>query len=725
MLESVRNDKLAIRLLDILLIKAPSSAIITGDILQAAAQNIFHGKDLIGQLLEYAPHIRIQPITIEAASRNSYYAPEILSQLLRHDRFVIVTTRALQNAARNDECGVEALQILLEQRSGNLPVTQIHSSPLPLDQTNAPSLRISSDVVEAAASNCDSGVQTMSLLLKWYPELQVSSKAVENASGKMHGEKLIKLWIAHKKCFVVSSEAIQRAANNTRTGMDVLNLLLRYNRELRISDEEIAVAASNLHLGFEMIRTLHKRWDSGNDFKKVLSSAAGNAHCGLQIMTYLLKRRKGNITADIIESCASSPFASRDMMTLLLKAAPDLKPSIGIVEAASDHPHHFFDNLEVLRASNSGMQITDAAIFNLTRASHDIIETIQQLSKYHYGFTITEGLLKGVVENVNANQGTIDYLYNFQKEQYPDAGPLPVTEEVLAAAFQTPANGVTSMVKALLNMIAKSDENPEVYRKRLEIVVKSSRPSALMPILQKHAEERGVEIPVSHKALCNAASVSATSQALRILLKWLPARDRHLVISQDVIAAAVGNQSGKSSLTLLMAYARQHNLPLMIDNDVFAKARHSELSTTRLVLKFWAEQDPSEPLHDHISQKVLKAAAENLMAPLSKAEMSNFHFLFRMLVDKGMEVSITSTRIIWHGDETVLYYLNRTSRTQNRPLDLGNLIMPHILKMAIRPRYSGRSMATLLIFVSKEKKDELVSGKLLLASACFGTVFRV
>jgi hypothetical protein len=309
----------------------------------------------------------------------------------------------------------------------------------------------------------------------------------------------------------------------------------------------------------------------------------------------------------------------------------------------SKHPHHFFDNLEVLGAGNSGMRITDAAMFNLTQASRNIIENIQQLSKYNDGFTITEGLLKTIVQNLNANEGTINYLYNFQKEHYPDAGPLPVTEEVLAAALQNSGNGVASMVKALLNLIAKREENPEVNRKRLEIVVTSTRSSALMPILQKHAEERGMEVPVSHKALCKAASDLATPQILRMLLKWLPARDRHLVISKDVIAAAVQNRDGKSSLRLLIAYARQHNLPLMIDNDLFAKAMRSKLSTARLIFKFWAEKDLPEPLHDHVSQKVLEAAAENLMVPFSATERSNFHFLFRMLVDKGMEVSITST----------------------------------------------------------------------------------
>jgi ankyrin repeat protein len=732
MLASMTNQTLATQLLEMLLIKVPSSALITEDILLAAARNRFHGERLIGLLLKHAPHILLRPIIIEAASRNPYCAPEILRQLLLHDRSALVSTTALQNAARNNECGAEALQILLEQISGNPPVTQIPPSPIPLGQTHAPSLVISSDVVEAAASNDDSGVETMSLLLKWYPELQVSSKAVENAAENTYcGGELIKLWTAQKKCFVVSLKAIQKAAYNARTGMVVLNLLLRHDKELRISDEEIAVAASNPRLGFDMVRTLHKRWNSGDDFEKIISSAARNAHWGSQIITYLLNRRKGTITADIIESCASSPFASRDMMTLLLKAVPDLKPGMEIVEAASEHPQHFFDNLEVLRGGNSGVRITDAAIFNLTHASRNIIETIQQLSKYHDGFTITEGLLKSIVQNPNANEGTINYLYTFQKVQYPVVGSLPVTEEVLAAAFQNPGNGAASMVKVLLNLIAKRDENPEVYRKRLEIVVESSWPSALMPILQKHAEERGVEIPVSHKALCKAASALPMPQVLRTLLNWLPARDRYLAISQDVIAGAFEDQSDNSSLRLLMAYARQHNLPLMIGNDLFAKAIHSGPSTTRLIFKFWAEQDPSEPLHNHVSQNVLEAAAVNLRARglVSPSEISNFHFLFRMLVDKGIEVSITSTilekahtRAFDDEDcEFVLYYLSRISRIQNRPLDFGTLIVPCVLKMAIRPHHSGRPMAKLLSFVSKDKKDQLLSRELLLAAAGNGS----
>jgi hypothetical protein len=159
------------------------------------------------------------------------------------------------------------------------------------------------------------------------------------------------------------------------------------------------------------------RWKGSDGFEGIVSRAARNAQGGHQIITYLLKQQKGSITSDVIEACAASPFADKEMMTILLNAAPGIPLRVETVEASSDRPQHFFDILAVLRAHDPNVPISNAAMYSVVRMSFNIIETVKLLRKYHEGLSITEALLKSVVRNINANEATITFLCEFQKEQ--------------------------------------------------------------------------------------------------------------------------------------------------------------------------------------------------------------------------------------------------------------------------------------------------------------------
>lgn len=186
---------------------------------------------------------------------------------------------------------------------------------------------------------------------------------------------------------------------------------------MTITDEALEIAALNPYHGLQMMKTMFPKWKRSDGFEEIVSRAARNAQANIQIITYLLKQQKGSITSDIIESCAASPFADKEMMTLLLKSAPGIPLGLETVEAASNRPQHFFEILDVLRAHDPNVPITNAAMYTVVRMSFNIIETIQQLKKYHNTLTITEGLLKSAVQNINANEATITFLCEFQKEQ--------------------------------------------------------------------------------------------------------------------------------------------------------------------------------------------------------------------------------------------------------------------------------------------------------------------
>lgn len=204
LLAAVTNEKLADKLLVILLLRTPS-AVVTNDVLEAAAQNRFLGHKLTDQLLSHVPSLRLGPSIIEAGSRNPYYAPEVVRRLLEHDTKAIITTAALKSAAANNECGVETLQLLFQQKELiSKPIQSSHSQQTRFNnlETLEASLMVPPEVVEAAASNVESGTEVMELLFKWSDDLTVSSKAVENAAGNSQfGEMIINIWVAHKRGF--------------------------------------------------------------------------------------------------------------------------------------------------------------------------------------------------------------------------------------------------------------------------------------------------------------------------------------------------------------------------------------------------------------------------------------------------------------------------------------------------------------------------------------------
>jgi hypothetical protein len=257
LLAAVANEKLGDKLLEVLLPRIPAAAITT-DVLKAAAQNRFFGHILVEVLLRQIPGRRLDPVVIQAGSRNPYYAPEVVKNLLEYDNAAAVTTASLEEAAINNECGPETLEMLFGQMELNSKLPR-NGSQLPADSDAGlkdgveESFIVPEMVVEAAASNPDTGIDIMRLLLKWSQNLVITPKAVEMAAGNSEfGEEIITLWTDHGKQFEVSTLAVERAAGNHNIGLKILTRLLRLNKRVTITDDALEIAASHPYHGFQM-----------------------------------------------------------------------------------------------------------------------------------------------------------------------------------------------------------------------------------------------------------------------------------------------------------------------------------------------------------------------------------------------------------------------------------------------------------------------------------------
>jgi hypothetical protein len=720
LLAAVTNLKRAVMILDMLLPRC-DRIYITNEVLQAAAKNQFLGDQLIILILKHVPGMRLTALDIETAASSPYYAPEILRELINFDQQVPITTDALEEAAMNHECGAEALELLLNYRSrqdtDNTPT--MHSSVYPSLDAVRP-FNIPPSVVEVAASNADSGIEVMELLLRYCSDLRVTPRAIENAAANpQYGEEIIALWQKHNKKLDISAQAIQKAALNQNLGLQVMKLLFRCDKKTPISDDAMQAAAANPYHGVAMVKLMLPRWKSSDGWEQVFSGASRNAPMGVPIMKHLIAQRRPAISSDIIESCAWSSFVDADQIITLLNAAPGTALGPETVESASFYSYHFFDILAALREHDPNVPITDAAVYNVIRMSYNVIETIEMLRKYRAALTITEGLLKAIVQNVSVNESTILFLCDYQKLHCSNAGVLPVTNEIIATALQNSGTGAVSLIKILLKLAPGSwdaDEN----QKRLQIAAGSYKPHLMIDILVDHAKERGHVLPITTKVFIKAARNQMTrTSPLKTLLRLLPPSQQDIVLDPEVLTAAIKNRyTGNFCLKMLITYARERNLDLQVSDSIFNIAVKGSYETVKLILQ------GKTKLGSMVTETAFEEAATTIYEK-ARSEASTFHWLLKTLSQEGITIPITSkmfeaalktgTRF----SSRVISYFRRICRIQG--LEFSDLVTSQSIIGLSRFDYR-KTFAKLLSSLSESKRKELLTDNVVLGVAGNGSL---
>ncbi|GLA56101.1 hypothetical protein AnigIFM63604_004525, partial [Aspergillus niger] len=173
-------------------------------------------------------------------------------------------------------------------------------------------LRVSEEVVKAAAANEEQGDRIMQLLLKHRGDkLPVSEEVVEAAAAnKGRGDQVMQLLFKHcTDKLPVSEEVVKAAAANEGQGDQIMQLLLEHcGDKLPISEEVVKAAAA----------------------------AAANEWQGVRIMQLLLEHcgNKLPVSEEVVKAAAANEKQDDQIMQLLLEHCGDKLPiSEEVVEA--------------------------------------------------------------------------------------------------------------------------------------------------------------------------------------------------------------------------------------------------------------------------------------------------------------------------------------------------------------------------------------------------------
>jgi hypothetical protein len=199
--------------------------------------------------------------------------PEILQQSLHRSQVALSKLKnigddgILQVCARHGNC--KAISLLLERGGDEIKITE--------------------EVVKAAARNERSGKEVMSLLLE------------------QRGDEI-----------KITEEVVRAAARNGRSGKEVINLLLEQRGdEIKITEEVVEAAAENYESGKEVISLLlEQRGDEIKITEEVVKAVAGNGRSGKKVMSLLLEQRGDEIkiTEEVVKAAAGNEESGEAVM---------------------------------------------------------------------------------------------------------------------------------------------------------------------------------------------------------------------------------------------------------------------------------------------------------------------------------------------------------------------------------------------------------------------------
>ncbi|KAF1966557.1 ankyrin [Bimuria novae-zelandiae CBS 107.79] len=260
---------------------------------------------------------------LHIATRNGSCAS--LTKLLALNHRIRITQEMVVAAAGNEDSGKEVMALLLDKRGADVQITQ--------------------EVVVAAAGNYSSGKEVMALLLdKRGDDVQIAQEVfVAAAKNSSSGKEVITLLLDKRGADIqITQEVAVAAAGNEGSGKEVMALLL----DLRgadvqitqeITQEVVVAAAKNYSSGKEvMTLLLDKRGADVQITQEVVVAAAKNSSSGKEVITLLLNKRGAEvqITQEVVVTIAQR-FDEKVMTLLLDKRGDDVQITQEVVVAAA------------------------------------------------------------------------------------------------------------------------------------------------------------------------------------------------------------------------------------------------------------------------------------------------------------------------------------------------------------------------------------------------------
>ena len=378
---------------------------ITGDVLQAAAGNAQSGKEVMAFLLKQrGDEVKITEGVVKVAAGNRTNGKEVMELLLRQrGDEVKITEEVVKSAAGNKENGKGVMQLLLEQRG--------------------------EEVVKAAARNTESGKGVMELLLRPRGEgLEITQRLVAEMARLFNAGCIALLLKQRRDQVKITEEVVKAAAGNLRSGKEVMELLLRQRGdEVKITEKVVKAAAGNWRSGKEVMELLlRQRGDEVKITEKVVKAAAGNRTSGKRVMEILLKQRVDGfeITQGLVVGMARL-FDAECMALLLEQRGDEVKITEEVVKAAAGNRTSGNRVMELLLKQRvDGFEITQGLVAEMARLFNT--ECMALLLKQRRDqVKITEEVVKAAAENRTSGNRVMEILLKQRGDE------VKITEEVV------------------------------------------------------------------------------------------------------------------------------------------------------------------------------------------------------------------------------------------------------------------------------------------------------
>ena len=188
--------------------------------LQVAAKNTNRGKELVACFLDRGDEVKITNEVVSRAAGNKGSGKDVMALLLERgiDKFAM-SARLVAEMARS--FGQTCVALLLERRGDQVKITE--------------------QVVKAAAENRESGKDVMALLLERHgDEVKITEQVVKAAACNPDGKETLQLLLERDPTLPITDEVVKAAACNPY-GKETVEYLLHFHTCISVSEDLIAL----------------------------------------------------------------------------------------------------------------------------------------------------------------------------------------------------------------------------------------------------------------------------------------------------------------------------------------------------------------------------------------------------------------------------------------------------------------------------------------------------
>jgi ankyrin repeat protein len=607
-LAAIGNRKRAVELAEVLLSRAGPIALST-EVFEAAAENKYHGERLLKELFKHTRENKLPSSVGVAAARNCYSPLEVLRMLLQREGRHEITTETLNSAAENPQYALELLEFIFTHGK----------------------TKMGSIVLEKAAANEQCGLDVARFLWS-HGNIRPTARAVEvAASNRICGDKMIALWQSSES-LDVSSTAVEATMINLSLGPEIFRLLLR-NMSVEITSAALRRAGRNPMCGLKLIEMVLKRKTMTTLTEDILAIAATNYELGVDMLKLLLADPRAEpITHEAVEAVVGAPHIDPAVIGVLLSATGPSSVTSDVVQYALLLGNEIKAVIKALIDKNPKVVVTTEAVEGLfsCAATNDPVEMFNYLKECGKDAPITEMMVKGAIQGELSTPSIMKFLV----DQCCEKGTtLPITEEVVSAAFRSCGSGGPATCEMLLGMLKQQGRSMTVNGQLVAAAASGDRAVRMLKILSDyHCRALPVTLEVMKKAVGNAAAGTAV---LGFLLDMAPEQIQGLCNAEEVLIEAVRNDRRYASVLRFLA----RNAPgrtLQITSKVLQAAAKTRKQALKYLLKILHNQNERHSITSLVTEDVVVSAA-----PYT----SNLRLLYIAVRELGQKLNITTEAV--------------------------------------------------------------------------------